>query len=92
MIYQYIEEKPDESLFNKDLFKQIEQVYKNQVNKLVSMYDKYNNFGNDDAARLHLAQYNQVIQMYVASFDYTIVKRGGNTSDLWNISVTLEEV
>ena len=55
-------------------------------------YDKYNNFGNDDAARLHLAQYNQVIQMYVASFDYTIVKRGGNTSDLWNISVTLEEV
>lgn len=55
-------------------------------------YDKYNNFGNDDPAHLHLAQYNQIVQMYITGFDYNIVKRGGNTMDLWNISISLEEV
>lgn len=55
-------------------------------------YDKYNNFGEDNPARLHLAEYNQVVQMYFANFSYTIAKRGGNTADHWNISVTLEEV
>ena len=55
-------------------------------------YDKYNNFGKDSAAYGHLEQYNQIMQVYFADFNYTVVKRGGANHDLWNISVTLEEV
>ena len=55
-------------------------------------YDKYSNFGDDNAAFGHLAQYNQIIQVYIADFSYSVVKRGGANHDLWNISVTLEEV
>jgi hypothetical protein len=55
-------------------------------------YDKYSNFGDDNSAFTHLAQYNQIVQVYFADFNYSVVKRGGNNFDLWNISVTLEEV
>ncbi len=55
-------------------------------------YDKYSNFGDDNAAFGHLGQYNEIIQVYFADFNYSVVKRGGNNFDLWNISVTLEEV
>ena len=59
-------------------------------------YDKYSNFPVDgeitDASYGHLAQYNQIMQVYIADFNYSIVKRGGTNHDLWNISVTLEEV
>jgi hypothetical protein len=55
-------------------------------------YDKYSNFGDDNAAFGHLGQYNQIVQVYFADFNYSIVKRGGSNFDLWNISVTLEEV
>jgi len=55
-------------------------------------YDKYSNFGKDNAAYSHLAQYNQIMQVYFSDFNYTVVKRGGGNHDLWNISVTLEEV
>ena len=59
-------------------------------------YDKYSNFKTDeeitDASFGHLAQYNQIIQVYFSNFNYSVVKRGGNNLDLWNISVSLEEV
>lgn len=55
-------------------------------------YDKYSNFGTNNAAFGHLGQYNEIIQVYFADFNYSVVKRGGNNFDLWNISVTLEEV
>ena len=55
-------------------------------------YDKYSNFGKDNAAYGHLAQYNQIMQVYIADFSYSVVKRGGSNHDLWNISVSLEEV
>lgn len=59
-------------------------------------YDKYTNFGTDDNAHLHLSEYNQIVQMYISSFNYTVVKRGGAVNglghDLWNINVSLEEV
>ena len=55
-------------------------------------YDKYSNFGKADADYTHLAQYNQIVQVYIADFNYSVVKRGGANHDLWNISVTLEEV
>lgn len=55
-------------------------------------YDKHTNFGDDDAAYGNLAQYSQVLQMQMTSFDYTIVTRGQSNYDMWNISVSLEEV
>ena len=55
-------------------------------------YDKYSNFGKDSGAYAHLAQYNQLIQMFFSDFNYSVVKRGGSNFDFWNISVTLEEV
>jgi hypothetical protein len=55
-------------------------------------YDKYSNFGKDNAAYGHLAQYNQIMQVYITDFSYSVVKRGGTNHDLWNISVSLEEV
>jgi len=55
-------------------------------------YDKYSNFGKDSSAYAHLPQYNQIIQMYFADFNYNVVKRGGSNFDFWSINVTLEEV
>ena len=55
-------------------------------------YDKYANFGDDEDARQKLNKYSQAIQMYISSFNYSIVKRGGNNFDMWDVSVSLEEV
>jgi hypothetical protein len=56
-------------------------------------YDRYDNFSEEDTQRYgKLGQYNQLVEMYISSFDYTVVKRGGSNFDLWNINVTLEEV
>jgi hypothetical protein len=55
-------------------------------------YDKYSNFGTDNTAYNNLNKYNEIIQVYFADFNYSVVKRGGNNFDLWNISVSLEEV
>ena len=54
-------------------------------------YDKYSNFGKDDADYGHLGQYNQLVEMFFSDFSYSVEKRGGNNHDFWNISVTLEE-
>ncbi len=60
-------------------------------------YDKYINFGVTDTAYTNLPNYNQIVQMQISSFDYSIIKRSGanasfNGYDMWNVSVTLEEV
>lgn len=55
-------------------------------------YDKYSVFGEDDAAYQNLPQYNQLIEMFISDFSYSVVKRGGTNYDFWNISVALEEV
>jgi hypothetical protein len=55
-------------------------------------YDKYSNFGKDDNAYAHLNQYNQVVEMFISDFKYTVVKRGASNHDFWNINITLEEV
>lgn len=55
-------------------------------------YDKYSVFGDNDAAYAHLPEYNQLIEMYISDFSYSVVKRGGSNYDFWNVSVTLEEV
>lgn len=54
-------------------------------------YDKYSNFGKDDAAYGNLNKYSQLVEMFFSDFSYSVEKRGGSTFDLWNISVTLEE-
>ena len=55
-------------------------------------YDKYATFGSEEDARQKLGKYSQAIQMYISNFNYSIVKRGGNNFDMWDVSVTLEEV
>jgi hypothetical protein len=59
-------------------------------------YDKHNNFEptqiDPEAAYKHLNQYNEVIEVYITDFNYSVVKRGGQNHDLWNVSVSLEEV
>jgi hypothetical protein len=54
-------------------------------------YDKYSNFPIETKFN-NLNKYNQIIQVYFADFNYSVVKRGATNHDLWNISVTLEEV
>lgn len=39
-----------------------------------------------------LAEYTEVVEMYISDFSYSVEKRGGTNYDMWNISVTLEEV
>jgi hypothetical protein len=55
-------------------------------------YDKYTEFEKDGNRYLRLAEYPQAIEMFVSSFSYDVVKRGGHNHDLWNISLSLEEV
>jgi hypothetical protein len=54
-------------------------------------YDKYTNL-EGQGQYTGLNKYNQIIQVYFSDFNYTVVKRGANNHDLWNISATLEEV
>lgn len=53
-------------------------------------YDKHSNFSTNEYS--HLSEYGQAIEMFISNFDYSVQKRGGNNFDLWNISVSLEEV
>jgi hypothetical protein len=55
-------------------------------------YDKFTNFGDDAAAYQNLNKYSQMLQMYISDFSYSVVKRGQRNYDMWDISVTLEEV
>ena len=59
-------------------------------------YDKYSNFSVDgvktNESFENLGKYNQILPVYFSDFNYSVVKRGGTNHDLWNISVSLEEV
>lgn len=55
-------------------------------------YDKYPNFGKEDADYQNLNIYNHIVEMFFSDFTYSVQKRGGSNFDFWNISVTLEEV
>jgi len=54
-------------------------------------YDKKGIFKGTDVPYGHLSQYNQIVEMFISSFTYSVEKRGANF-DYWNVSVTLEEV
>ena len=54
-------------------------------------YDRFDKF--DTLAYANMDKYNEVLEVYFASFDYTVVKRGStNTHDFFNVDVSLEEV
>lgn len=54
-------------------------------------YDRYDQFDGPQKYG-YMSQYNQMMEVYFSDFNYDVVKRGGNTHDFWNISVTVEEV
>jgi hypothetical protein len=53
-------------------------------------YDRFDNFAGDPMQFFKLAQYSQIVHVYFASFDYTVVKRG--IYDFWNVNIGLDEV
>ena len=57
-------------------------------------YDNYKSLGIDElSVGLNtLQKYNEVVEMYITDFSYSVQKRGGSNYDFWNISMTLEEV
>lgn len=54
-------------------------------------YDKLSNFASDTNPYAHLNQYNQVVEMFISNFDYSVQKRGGTNYDMWNVNISLEE-
>ena len=54
-------------------------------------YDRKDIFKGTEDPYDHLSQYNQIVEMFISSFTYSVEKRGTNF-DYWNVSVTLEEV
>lgn len=54
-------------------------------------YDKYTVYGNNPEDYGNLDKYSEIIKMYFKDFNYSIIKRGRNNFDLWNINLTLEE-
>jgi len=55
-------------------------------------YDRHDNFAGQESEYNRLAQYNEIVEMYISDISYTVQSRSGNLADLWNISVSLEEV
>ena len=55
-------------------------------------YDNFATAGYDDEDYGRLAKYTEFYLMYITNFNYSIEKRGANNHDMWNISITLEEV
>ena len=57
-------------------------------------YDNYKELGleSPDVQANTLQKYNEVVEMYITDFSYSVQKRGGSNYDFWNISMTLEEV
>jgi hypothetical protein len=57
-------------------------------------YDNYKELGLSHPNNVlgTLQRYNEVVEMYITDFNYSVQKRGGTNYDLWNVSMTLEEV
>jgi len=54
-------------------------------------YDRKGIFKGTPDPYDHLGQYNQLIEMFISDFSYSVEKRGANF-DYWNVSISLEEV
>ena len=55
-------------------------------------YDNFASSGYEDTDYGKLANYTDFYFMYITSFNYSIEKRGADNFDMWNVSITLEEV
>lgn len=53
-------------------------------------YDKPQNFSVGIYDKLD--KYSDVLEVFVSDFSYNVIKRGGTNHDLWDISISLEEV
>ena len=53
-------------------------------------YDKPQSF--DVGTYTSLDKYSEVLEVFISDFSHTVVKRGENNHDLWDISISLEEV
>ena len=53
-------------------------------------YDKPQNFISDIYEKLD--KYSDVLEVFITDFSYNVIKRGGTNHDLWDISISLEEV
>jgi hypothetical protein len=53
-------------------------------------YDKPQNFSV--GIYENLSKYSDVLEVFVSDFSYNVIKRGGTNHDLWDISISLEEV
>jgi hypothetical protein len=53
-------------------------------------YDKPQNFSVGIYNNLN--KYSDVLEVFVSDFSYNVIKRGGTNHDLWDISISLEEV
>jgi hypothetical protein len=54
-------------------------------------YDRKGIFKGTESPYSNLGQYNQLIEMFISDFSYSVEKRGSNF-DYWNVSISLEEV
>jgi len=52
-------------------------------------YDNHSNLNNE---MNRLSEYSEVVEVFFASFNYSVEKRGGTNHDFWNIDFSLEEV
>jgi len=55
-------------------------------------YDKYINFKQQDNTVGRLGEYQQVKEVFISDFSYTVNRRGSTTHDLWDVNISLEEV
>jgi hypothetical protein len=55
-------------------------------------YDKPQNFPSDESPYDNLSKYSDELEVFVSDFSYNVIKRGGTNHDLWDISISLEEV
>jgi hypothetical protein len=57
-------------------------------------YDNYKELGlyTPNALSQSFQKYNEVLEMQITEFNFSIQKRGGSSYDLWDVSITLEEV
>jgi hypothetical protein len=55
-------------------------------------YDKYHAFQEQDNTMGRLNEYQEVKEVFISDFSYNVNKRGSNTHDLWDVTISLEEV
>jgi hypothetical protein len=55
-------------------------------------YDKYKSFQEENNVMGRLNEYQEVKEFFISDFSYNVNKRGSGTHDLWDVSISLEEV